>query len=114
VVFWGSPAEEVLARHLAASFHGLVPPFLTVAEAANVIAKAALVVGLDTGFTHLAAGLERPTVGIYCDFDPALAGVTGRAFTASLGGIGQYPALEAVQEALGQAIEAARQSSGGA
>jgi heptosyltransferase I len=113
VVFWGSPAEQVLARHLAAAFGGQVPPFLTVAEAANVIAKAALVVGLDTGFTHLAAGLERPTVGIYCDFDPALAGVTGRAFTASLGGIGQYPALDAVQEALSQAIAAAQSEQSG-
>ena len=105
VVFWGSPAEEVMAKHLAAQFDGQVPPFLTVAQAASVLAEAHVVVGLDTGFTHLAAGLERPTVGIYCDFDPALAGVTGRGFTESLGGVGQYPPFADVDAALTRALE---------
>jgi heptosyltransferase I len=105
VVFWGSPAEEVMAKHLAAQFNGQVPPFLTVAQAASVLAQAHVVVGLDTGFTHMAAGLERPTVGIYCDFDPKLAGVMSRGFTESLGGIGQYPPLEEVNQALSRALE---------
>lgn len=107
-VFWGSPAEEVMARDLAARIKGHVPPFVTVAQAATVLAACDLVVGLDTGFTHLAAALERPTVGIYCDFDPALAGVTGPAFCASLGGVGQVPALDAVQAAVSAALEQRR------
>ena len=107
VVLWGSPAEERMARQLAQQFDGQVPPFLTVAGAAAVLAGAQVVVGLDTGFTHLAAGLERPTVGIYCDFDPSLAGLMGRGFTASLGGVGQVPALAAVDQALTQALAAA-------
>ena len=107
VVLWGSPAEERMARQLAQQFDGQVPPFLTVAGAAAVLAGAQVVVGLDTGFTHLAAGLERPTVGIYCDFDPALAGLMSRGFTASLGGVGQVPALAAVDQALTQALAAA-------
>lgn len=106
VVFWGSTEEEVMAKHLASQFDGQVPPFLTVAEAASVLSEAHVVVGLDTGFTHLAAGLERPTVGIYCDFDPLLAGVTGRGFTESLGGVGQYPALADVNAALERALQA--------
>jgi heptosyltransferase-1 len=32
-----------------------------------VIAAAALTVGVDTGLTHLAAVLGKPTVEIYCD-----------------------------------------------
>jgi heptosyltransferase-1 len=32
-----------------------------------VVSHAALVVGVDTGLTHLAAVLNRPTVEIYCD-----------------------------------------------
>ena len=107
VVFWGSPAEERMARQLAQQFDGQVPPFLSVAEAAAVLAQAHVVVGLDTGFTHLAAGLERPTVGIYCDFDPRLAGLVSRGFSASLGGVGQYPALLEVNQALTQALAAA-------
>ena len=107
VVLWGSPAEQRMARQLAQQFDGQVPPFLTVAEAAGVLARAHVVVGLDTGFTHLAAGLERPTVGIYCDFDPALAGLMSRGFTASLGGVGQVPLLVEVDQALTQALAAA-------
>ena len=107
VVLWGSPAEERMARQLAQQFDGQVPPFLTVAGAAAVLAGAQVVVGLDTGFTHLAAGLERPTVGIYCDFDPALAGLMSRGFTASLGGVGQVPPLSEVDQALTQALAAA-------
>ena len=107
VVLWGSPAEEHLARQLAQQFDGQVPPFLTVAEAAAVLSQAHVVVGLDTGFTHLAAGLERPTVGIYCDFDPRLAGLLSRGFTASLGGVGQVPPLAAVDQALTEALAAA-------
>ena len=104
VVFWGSEAEKKLASHLAAQFDGQVPPFVTVAQAASVIARAALVVGLDTGFTHMAAALERPTIGIYCDFDPQLAGVMGKAFTASFGGVGKYPPLAEIQHAITLAI----------
>jgi len=32
-----------------------------------VIANSALVVGVDTGLTHLAAVLNKPTIEIYCD-----------------------------------------------
>jgi len=53
-----------------------VPPFLKVREMAAVLAGARTVVGLDTGFTHLGAAFGRPTVGIYCDHEPGLAGVT--------------------------------------
>ena len=45
---------------------------------AAVLAGARSIVGLDTGFTHLGAALGRPTMGIYCDHEPGLAGITGR------------------------------------
>jgi heptosyltransferase-1 len=51
------------------------------------------IVGLDTGFTHLAAALGRPTIGIYCDHEPGLAGVVGPGSVHSLGGKGQVPKL---------------------
>ena len=68
-----------------------MPPFLKVGEMASVLAGAQQVVGLDTGFTHLAAALGRPTLGIYCDHDPGLAGITGPGRVASIGGKGQVP-----------------------
>jgi len=45
----------------------IVPPAFSIEEAFSVIAGAALTVGVDTGLTHLAAVLGKPTVEIYCD-----------------------------------------------
>ena len=91
LVLWGRPDEQSLAENIAASCEGDVPPFLKVGEMASVLAGARQVVGLDTGFTHLAAALGRPTLGIYCDHDPGLAGISGAAKVASIGGKGQVP-----------------------
>ena len=63
----------------------------SVGEMAAVLAGARQVVGLDTGFTHLAAAFGRPTLGIYCDHEPGLAGITGPGPVASIGGKGQVP-----------------------
>ncbi len=91
LVLWGRPDEQTLAERIAASCDGDVPPFLSVGEMAGVLAGAQQVVGLDTGFTHLAAALGRPTLGIYCDHEPGLAGITGAGRVASIGGKGQVP-----------------------
>jgi heptosyltransferase-1 len=96
VVLWGARDEQSLAENIAASCEGDVPPFLKVGEIAAVLAGARQVVGLDTGFTHLAAALGLPTLGIYCDHDPGLAGITGPGRVASIGGKGQVPSRQDV------------------
>lgn len=106
-VLWGSPAEQALAQSIASAIGGHVPPFLTVAQAADTLAQAAVVVGLDTGMTHLAAAHGRPTVGIYCDHEPGLAGLRGSGPVLSLGGKGRVPTLADVQSALEQVAPAA-------
>ena len=88
--------------------NSLVPPFLSVAQAAALIADAQVVVGLDTGFTHLAGALGRPTVGIFCDFDATQCAVTGDAPCESLGGVGQIPALDAVEAAVHRLLATAQ------
>ena len=104
VLMWGSADEERLARRIAEATTAVVPPFLTVADTAAVLARARLVVGLDTGFTHLGAAYGRPAVGIYCDHEPGLAGLTGPGYVQSLGGKGQVPGLEAVEQAFDEAL----------
>lgn len=99
-VMWGSPEEQRRAQAIADATGAAVPPFLTVAEAANSLGGAQVVVGLDTGMTHLAAAQGRTTIGIYCDHEPGLAGVTGPGRVVSLGGKGQIPPLQAVLDAL--------------
>lgn len=96
IALWGSESERQVAERIAAGCAGMVPPFLSVGEMAAVLARARAVVGLDTGFSHLAAAYGRPTVGIYCDHEPGLAGITGAGPVASIGGKGQVPALDAV------------------
>jgi heptosyltransferase-1 len=106
VVLWGREAEQTLAERIAASCDGDVPPFLRVGEMAAVLAGAQTVIGLDTGFTHLAAALGRPTLGIYCDHDPGLAGITGTGRVASIGGKGQVPGRAEVLALMAQQIGA--------
>lgn len=105
VVLWGSPDEEQLAQRLAAPLGAAVPPFLTVRQMAAVIGRAQMAVGLDTGFSHLAAAYGLPTVGIYCDHEPGLAGLTGPALVQSLGGKGTVPARADVLVAVDRAVE---------
>jgi heptosyltransferase-1 len=65
---WGSPSEKLISTQLAGQIPGaMVPPAFSIEEAFSVIAGAALTVGVDTGLTHLAAVLGKPTVEIYCD-----------------------------------------------
>ena len=104
VVLWGRPEEQTLAERIAAGCDGDVPPFLRVGEMAAVLAGAHQVVGLDTGFTHLAAALGRPTLGIYCDHEPGLAAITGPGRVASIGGKGQVPGRNEVLALLEQQI----------
>lgn len=96
VVMWGSPPERELAEQIAQTCEGQVPPFLSVGQVIDVMAGAALVVGLDTGMTHIAAASGRPTLGVYCDHEPGLAGMTGAGPVTSLGGKGQVPSLQDV------------------
>ncbi|MGV0982217.1 MAG: lipopolysaccharide heptosyltransferase I [Polynucleobacter sp.] len=65
---WGNAAEKSVSQLLASQIpNAFVPPAFSIEEAFSVIAGAALTVGVDTGLTHLAAVLDKPTVEIYCD-----------------------------------------------
>jgi heptosyltransferase-1 len=68
VLPWGNAAEKAISQLLALQIpNAFVPPIFSIEEAFSVIAGAALTVGVDTGLTHLAAVLDKPTVEIYCD-----------------------------------------------
>jgi heptosyltransferase-1 len=96
VVLWGGAAEQQRAERIAAACDAVVPPFLSVHDAAALLGRATAVVGLDTGFSHLGAAFGVPTIGIYCDHEPGLAGIIGPGFVRSIGGKGQRPSLAAV------------------
>jgi heptosyltransferase-1 len=92
-------------RPVGADATSVLPPFLSVADAAGLLARAAIVVGLDTGFTHLAGALGRPTIAIFCDFDATQCAVSGDGPCASFGGIGQSPPVADVAGAIDRMLD---------
>jgi heptosyltransferase-1 len=65
---WGSASERVVSESLVEAIpDAFVPAAFSIEEAFSVITGAALTIGVDTGLTHLAAVLDKPTVEIYCD-----------------------------------------------
>ncbi len=103
----GSATERERAARLAAQMPDAVAaPSLSIAELAGLMAGAAAVVGVDTGLTHLAAALARPTVALFRASDPLLTGVHGGAHAVNLGARGAPPEPDAVTAALGEALPA--------
>lgn len=100
VLLWGSAEEQSRAERIAAGCAGVVPPFLSVHDTGQLLAGCVVAVGLDTGFSHLAAAFGVPTLGIYCDHEPGLAGITGAGGVCSIGGKGRRPARAEVQALL--------------
>jgi heptosyltransferase-1 len=68
VLPWGDLTEQAVSKEIASQIpNALVPPAFSIQDAFSVISGAALTIGVDTGLTHLAAVLGKPTVEIYCD-----------------------------------------------
>ncbi len=65
---WGSPEEMKISAYMASQVPGaIVPRAFSIEEAYRLVAHAALTIGVDTGLTHMAAALGKPTIEIYCD-----------------------------------------------
>lgn len=59
-----------------------------------------IVVGVDTGLTHLATAFGLPTVALYTVTDPSATGVYGSKLAKNLGGKGVCPSVNEVMVAL--------------
>ncbi len=92
VLPWGSEAERVRGERLAGAITGAsVLPRRPLDQTAQVIANAALVVGVDTGLLHLAAAYAVPLIGVFIATDPRLTGPLGPGPIEIVGGKGDYP-----------------------
>ncbi|MGB3288428.1 MAG: lipopolysaccharide heptosyltransferase I [Burkholderiaceae bacterium] len=101
----GNAAETERARQLVAGTpDAQVLPRMNLTEVAGVLAGARIMVGLDSGLTHLSAGLGRPTIGIYKASTPVRTPLEGPGYTASLGERGNAPSAETVLSAVEQAL----------
>jgi heptosyltransferase-1 len=106
---WGNAAEQARAARLAQQAPNvLVPQRMNLPELATLLARAALVVGVDTGLVHLAAAVGAPTVSLFVATDPKLAGVERTGMLAhDLGGAGKVPAPDDVLAHAGALLQRA-------
>lgn len=75
---WGNDEEQQRAERIAS--HGnnaTVLPKMGLSELTSYLCFASGVVGVDTGLSHVVAGLEVPSVAIYGATDATLTGVLG-------------------------------------
>ncbi|WLD59452.1 lipopolysaccharide heptosyltransferase I [Salinispirillum sp. LH 10-3-1] len=78
-VIWGSPEEKALADEIiqACPQATCASERLSIQAAAEKLVEASAVVGLDTGFAHLAGALESRTVALYGATSPTKVGLIG-------------------------------------
>ena len=105
VLPWGNPAEHEMSGRIAAALpNSIIPPALSLSDAARMLSGAAAVVGVDTGLAHLSVALGRPTLGLYVSTEPALTGLHGAGNAINLGGGNQttlaVPGVEQVWQTL--------------
>ncbi len=101
VLPFGNVEERRRSERLAARIPGArIPPALGLDQLAALMSLAQIVVGVDTGLTHLAVALGRPTIGLYCATDPAATGLYGSSRALNLGGVGMTPTADEVASAM--------------
>lgn len=78
-LLWGNETEKVRAQRIASCVDNVeVLPKLKLMEITKVLANAQAIVGVDTGFGHLAALLNVPTISLYGPTNAALTGALGQ------------------------------------
>ena len=97
VLPWGSDKEHARSARMAAAIpSAFVPARLELREVARLLGAARLVIGVDTGLTHLAAASRVPVVALYVGSDPRLTGVYSETWHSNLGSCGAQPDVATV------------------
>jgi heptosyltransferase-1 len=78
-IIWGSAEEQAIADKIIGACPQATRPEqrLSITTIAEKLVGAAAVVGLDTGFSHLAGALETPTIALYGATSPIKVGLIG-------------------------------------
>ena len=107
---WGSPEEMKISALIASQVPGaIVPRAFSIEEAYRLVAHAALTIGVDTGLTHLAAVLGKPTIEIYCDSPRWKTEGYWSSNIANLGDFRSIPQVNAVLQAAETLLKEGRQ-----
>ena len=78
-ILWGSAEEQAIAEQIIHACPQATRPEqrLAITTVAEKLVAAAGVIGLDTGFSHLAGALETPTIALYGATSPTKVGLIG-------------------------------------
>ncbi|MEZ2329151.1 lipopolysaccharide heptosyltransferase I [Mesorhizobium sp. RCC_202] len=78
VVTWSNEAEKNVAEAIVGAVpQAVLVPKSQLSEIAAILGRSALVIGADTGLTHLASAFGLPTVAIFLATEPGLTGPHG-------------------------------------
>jgi heptosyltransferase-1 len=98
---WGTEDERARSERIAAALpRARVPERAPLDQVAKLIARAQVVVGVDTGLLHLAAAFGVPLVGIFTGSEPGLTGPVGAGPITVLGTKDAPPSVRDVAEAV--------------
>ncbi len=106
---WGNQEESQAARALASRIGpgAWVPDSRpALAQWAGVLAEAKLVVGLDSGLTHLAAATGTPTLALFTATSAPIFGIEAATPHENLGDGGAPPSVDSVLEAARRLLDA--------
>ncbi len=101
VLPWGSPKERERSERLKAEIPGArVPERKPIIDVAHDIAAAKLIVGVDTGFLHIAAAIGVPVVAVFTIVKSHTAEPTGPGPIEMVGAASGLPEARAVIDAI--------------
>jgi heptosyltransferase-1 len=92
VLPWGNESERQRSLKIASALpDAIVPQLQPLDQVARMIARAAFVVGVDTGLLHVAAALTVPLVAIFVGTEPGQHGPLGSGKIEIVGALGATP-----------------------
>src|SRR4051812_32839877 len=98
---WGHEAERRRSFQIAAAVpNATVPDLQPLDHVARLIARAAFVVGVDTGLSHVAAALGVPLAAIFVGTEPAQHGPLGTGAIEIVSSVGTTPSVAEVSAAV--------------
>jgi heptosyltransferase-1 len=101
VLPWGNEAERRRSVEIARVVPGArVPDLQPLDEVARILARAAFVVGVDTGLLHVAAALGVPLAAIFVGTEPGQHGPLGSGKIEIVGALGAMPPVAEVSAAV--------------
>jgi heptosyltransferase I len=112
---WGNDQEKEVSSQIAKKISGsyslagskaIVPSAFSITDAFGLVAGAKVTIGVDTGLTHLAAILGRPTIELYCDSPKWKTEGYWSSNIHNLGDKGQAPTVEQVLASIEQLLPA--------